>query len=228
MNGGEVAGGLDESGDIEVHGIDAVEHALHSHQEAARRVGVDGRRDGAGGLHQEAGRLLDSSELGLALGSHDVEQGAHGLLVLHRHGTDGLCFAGNGVVLVAALDVAQPEVELLGSLAEEAAEHLVGVGTAFVDVVATVSAHQAIDRDAEEEVAVGHGSGCVAEADVGAAAAGTADEHLALVLGVEVDEDVTLHESRLHGLGAGQARLLIDGEDTLQGTVLNVGVGDDS
>ena len=60
------------------------------------------------------------------------------------------------------------------------------------------------------------------------AAAGAADGEHALVLGIDVEQDLALDEIALQGVGAGQAGLLIDGEKQLQrrvGDVLVQGQG---
>ena len=94
----------------------------------------------------------------------------------------GACLAGDGVVLVAALDVGEVEVVLLGCCQEESAEHLVGIGVALVDVVAAVAAQEVAHRHLEVEVALGNSHFIIFEGGIGAHSTGTADEDLALVL----------------------------------------------
>ena len=55
---------------------------------------------------------------------------------------------------------------------------------------------------------------------------GAADEYLAVVLGVEVDEPFGTEHAILQFHGAGEACLLIDGEEALDSGVLQFGIGD--
>ena len=50
----------------------------------------------------------------------------------------------------------------------------------------------------------------------------TADENLTFVLGVEIDEVFSPHETRLHPFGTGETGLLVAGEDTFYRTMLDV------
>ena len=57
-------------------------------------------------------------------------------------------------------------------------------------------------------------------------AAGTADEDLAVVLGVEVDEALMAKHAVPELHGAGESGLFIDGEETLDSGVRELGIGD--
>ena len=57
------------------------------------------------------------------------------------------------------------------------------------------------------------------QGDVRVAAAGAADGEHALVLGIDVEQDLAVDEIALQGVGAGQPGLLIHGEKQLQGRV---------
>ena len=56
--------------------------------------------------------------------------------------------------------------------------------------------------------------------------AGTADEDLAVIFGIEVDEAFRLQHAVLQSHSAGESGLFIDGEEAFDSRVLEVGVGD--
>ena len=162
-------------------------------------------------------------ELVLYVGSEHVPVGTDVFLQVVGYGDDEVAVAGDGVVQLAAMELCQTDaVVALHGLEEESGEDLDGVGALLVDVIAGVAAYESLDGTFQEEAAVG---GLLAgEGEVGGrvTASGTADEYLALVLRVEVDEVVACHETGLHALGTCEARLLVAGEDTLDGTVPDI------
>ena len=106
---------------------------------------------------------------------------------------------------VAAVNLAKTQVILLCQGGEEAVQQFVGIGTALVDVVARMSARQALHGDAEEKTAFGsldHG-----ERKFGRCtrASGTADKQLAFVLRIQVNQDIAPHKPFLQRKGTGQA-----------------------
>ena len=106
---------------------------------------------------------------------------------------------------------------LVGALPEDAVQQLVGAGTATVDVVAAVAAHQAGDFDAESLAALGRHHQLVVHLGGGVDATGTADAVLALVLVVEVEENVALEPAAAEAVGTGEASLLVDGDECFEG-----------
>ena len=198
---------------------------MYGTQEAQGGVLVDGHGKGVGALEDKAHVGLCDPIFGLYLGGEDVEVDADVLLVLGGKGTHGTGFAGDGIVEVSTGDFAQVEVVLVERLQQEAVEQLVGIGKALVDVVATMSARKATQLDGEVEIALGHGHGLIGEGGIGAASACTSDEDFALVLAIEIEQDIAVHESALKGKGAGEARLLVHGEEALQGAMLDGGGG---
>ena len=117
------------------------------------------------------------------------------------HGDDGRGLAGNGVGAVAAFEGKQlPVVLELG--VEEARELLDGVRPLLVDLVAGMAAEAAVDAQAEGLVALAEGLVLIFEGRDRVHAAGAADEELALVLGIEVDEGLAAEEAFLERFGA--------------------------
>ncbi len=99
-----------------------------------------------------------------------------------------MCGAGDGVAQVAAVDLGDYDLVLVGETEEEAGEELVGIGAAQMYVAARVSAVEAFDVDAEVEEVLGSKRTLVGEECLGVDAAGTAYEYLGVVLRVEVEQ----------------------------------------
>ena len=103
---------------------------------------------------------------------------------------------------------------------QQASHQLVGVGTALMDFEAAVAALQALEGDAHCGVA-GSGLHLVVFARAGNVdTTGATDDELAPGLAVEVEQDVALHLTLGQVVGAIHARLLVLGDETLDGTML--------
>ena len=83
-----------------------------------------------------------------------------------------------------------------------------------------MSAAEAGDDHLESRVAFRHGGFFVFERDVGVEAAGATHIEFAFRLGVEVEQDVSLEDAGLQGLGTDHAGLFIDSEQRFERTVL--------
>ena len=136
----------------------------------------------------------------------------------------GVGLARDGVAQIAAVEVAQTQLVALHALPQQTGHRLVRIDAALVDVVARVAAQQVRNVDPEEGVVLRRRLGRVAERGDGVDAARTADEDLAIVLRVEVDEVLAREHPLAQLESAGEARLLVHGEQRLQRTVLRLGV----
>lgn len=160
-------------------------------------------------------------ELGAEFGGKLPEPAAECSLAGGGDAEEDLGFARDGIAQVAAVEAAQAQGEALPTLPEQAGGRLVRIDSSLVDVVARVSALQVGDADAEEAV-VGRGrNGRIAERGQRVDAAGAADEQLALVLGVEVDQVGAREHSLAQSESTREAGLLIDREERLEGSVLD-------
>ena len=123
---------------------------------------------------------------------------------------------------LSGIELSQTQPITFLRLIEEAGKNLQRVGAFLVDVVARVSANEAFQRTTHEEDALRSLFALVAECGGGVAAAGTADEHLAFVLRVEVDEHIASHETGLHALGTRQSGLFVAREKAFQRSMYKV------
>ena len=126
----------------------------------------------------------------------------------------------DGVVQAASTYLAQIEVILLGSLREEAVKQLIGIGATTVDVVTRMAALQTLHLDAASVIVGWHINVLIGESTHRVNATSAADENLALVFRIKVQQNVTMHEAILYLESAGKARLLVTGEEALDGTML--------
>ena len=85
-----------------------------------------------------------------------------------------------------------------------------------------MSADKTFQRAFDEEAACSCVLTLKGELGLGIAATGTADEDLAFVLGIEVDQVGARHKAGLHAFCTRQSSLLVAGEDALDGTVLDI------
>ena len=178
---------------------------------------------GIGALHRPHHLGVGDVELVLDIGGEDVPVGLDVLLEVVGNGNDKHAVARDGVMKLAAVELSEADALILGHLGkEEAAQQLDGVGTLLVDVVARVATHKALQLGTHEEVACRHLRAPEGKLGGGVASSGTGNEDFALVLGVEVDEEVAGHEACLHALGTCQPGLFVTGEDALDGAVLDV------
>ena len=125
------------------------------------------------------------------------------------------------------MEVVELNVEPVGALPQDAGQQLVGVGQVLVDVVAAVAAFQAAHGDAVGSAVFRSGFQFVPHLHDGVHATGAADEDLAFILRVEVEEDTAGEVVRVEFHGASEASLFVDGEDALERTVFHLRVGDD-
>ena len=91
-----------------------------------------------------------------------------------------------------------------------------------MDFATRVSAVQPFDVDAEILQISGGRFRRVVERRLRVLAAGAADEDLAFVLAIEVQEDAARHKALLESLGTSQARLLIDRKEAFDGAMLDI------
>ena len=110
-------------------------------------------------------------------------------------------------------------VVFLDQRQQGAGDDLAGIGPVERDVHARMTALQALHADAEGLVALGSLHGLVGEVADTVQSAGAADAELALVLGVEVQEDVALEEAGTEFFGSGHAGFFVVGDEHFHGAV---------
>lgn len=189
---GEVGGRLDETWHRVAHTDDAVRCCDECLDEAAGHVGVDDLGGSVDGLDGHLERRLDTSHFDFDHGSELVEVGYELVATCCGHTDDGVSLAGDGIAEVAATDVGDEQTGLGG---EEACEHLVGIGTAEVDVATRVAAEETAYADTGEVVVGRSGLGGVVPEGNGVHTTGAADEDLILLFGIEVEEEFAGHEA---------------------------------
>ena len=138
-----------------------------------------------------------------------------------RHAENGVGFAGNGVAEVSAVEVAQFQFARLHAVPQQARNGLVRVDAALVDVVARVPTLQIRNVNAEEGVILRRRLHRAVERGDGVDAARTADEDLALILRIEIEEVFAREHPLAQFERAREARLLIDGEQRFERPVLH-------
>ena len=129
-------------------------------------------------------------------------------------------------MLISTLYIRKVEVVLLGCCAEKTVEYLIGIGMTLVDIVATMATKKIVDNDLKGKVTLGHSHLAIGEGSICAYTTGTSDEDFTLVLRVEVEQDITIHKTALHGHSARETSLLINGKHALDGTMLDAIIGE--
>ena len=180
-------------------------------------VGVDDLGGSVDGLDGHLERRLDTSHFDFDHGSELVEVGYELVATCCGHTDDGVSLAGDGIAEVAATDVGDEQTGLGG---EEAGEHLVGIGTAEVDVATRVAAEETAYADTSEVVVGRSGLGGVVPEGNGVHTTGAADEDLILLFGIEVEEELAGHEAFAEHVGSSHTGFLIVGAEELEWTVL--------
>ena len=95
-------------------------------------------------------------------------------------------------------------------------QQLDGVAPLQMDVDAGVAALEAPQGHREGDAGLGGRCGAQLDRELRVAPARTPDVEHAVLLGIEVDEPPALHQSAVEAGGAGQPRLLVDGEQQLE------------
>ena len=203
------------------HGENAVVQGLH-HLHDARAHVLRKNRLGIGTFHRKLHRFLRHVVFLLDLRRKNVPVGLHLVFLVRGNSKHGHTVARNGVVELTRVELGEAQSVALLRLIEEAGERFHGVGALLLDVAARMAAHKALQRSFHEEPALRSLFALVGERGGRRPATCAADENLAFVLRVEVDEHVARHESGLHALGTRQSGLFVARENTLQRTVLNV------
>ena len=217
----EVRRGLDQPRNGERHGHDPVGNAHQRVDQRRLRPAVEHLVDVGHLVERDFEIGFAEAEFGFEVRGEKVVTLDELLLEAGRNAEDGVSLAGNGIAEVAAVEIAQFEFERLHAVPQQARHGLVRVDAALVDVVARVSALKVRHVDTEERVVLRRRLHRVVERGDGVDAARTADEDFALVLRIEVDE-VFAREHPLAQLErTREARLLVDGEQRFDGTVLH-------
>ncbi len=141
--------------------------------------------------------------------------------------TSGARLARDGVVGRAAGEGGHAHRRDLGGGVDRPGEELYGVAALEVDVDAGVAAAEAGDGDRQGRRARRHRGLRHRQVDLDRDAAGAADVDRALLLGVEVQEAPAGEEVGAELGGAGQAGLLVEGEEELERAVDHVVRGDE-
>ena len=132
------------------------------------------------------------------------------------------CLARNGVAHVAALEAGELAVELHKQVVDHAGHELVGVGTALVDLQTGMPATKALEGEATGHKTCGRRFFLIRKVCSDVDATGATDVDLALLLGVEVEQNLAGEFAGGQVERAVHACLLIAGDKGFQWPVLQV------
>ena len=198
-----------------MHSVERQQHAAHgSRFHAHLLAGLLGN----GNVHV----LLRCGKFVLHGSLKGFQVGFKCLLFSCRNRAHSMPLTWNGIVQTTALNVNQPQIELLHFVHQEAHKQFVGIGPLLVDVVTRVAAGQTLDGYLESEIVRWHLRGREVVCGSGSYTTSTAHVQLSLVLRVEVDEIVAMHKIALHAYSPRQASFLISRKYALDRSVLNV------
>ena len=228
LYGGQIGGGFHQPRNVLAHGIHTVGCGIDGLQQSLGGIFVNGFGTGCFRFEHELEVRVNDGILCLHFGGKDIQVCTQGMLVGIGYGNYRVCFAGNGVAQVTTVYFAKVHVVLLGCLAQEAVQQLVGIAAPQVYVAAGVSAFQPLYLHFAAEIPCRYVHFPVGEFGNGIYTSCTADEELAFILGIEVQQNVSVHEAFFQGEGTGQSGLLIHGEEAFDRTVLDAVVGKDS
>ena len=132
----------------------------------------------------------------------------------------GLDFARYGVGEVASVDFSYGDsAEAIEAFPEETRHLLAGVATSETDLHARVAAFEVVEMHAIEALSAGSCRAFVGKLDDSYLAAGTADDELTMLFGVEIQQNVAADESWLQAVGADQSLLFINSEEAFHRAV---------
>ena len=147
---------------------------------------------------------------------------AYSFFVLHRHGTQCMCFTWNGIVQVSAFDIRQTHTVFLHSLHQEAVKQLVSISSVLADIVARMSSGKTLYRHTEEEPSLRSFFFRERIDSCSVSTSGTADEEFAIVFWVEVKKDIAIHESFFQGERSGKSGFFVYCKQAFYRTVLDI------
>ena len=130
------------SRNVLAHGIHTVGCGIDGLQQSLGGIFVNGFGTGCFRFEHELEVRVNDGIFCLHFGGKDIQVCAQSMLVGIGYGNYRVCFAGNGVAQVTAVYFAKVHVVLLGCLAQEAVQQLVGIAAPQVYVAAGVSAFQ--------------------------------------------------------------------------------------
>ena len=222
----EVVRRLDEAGDVRAHR----EHAMRKREEELNQPVAVGDRENARGIGAGAPRHLNCV---VDLGQLDLEARerlGRELLNLRSRvrlgDDDGLGFARDRVVLRSAGDRGEVEGDsILDQGVKDARDELQGVPAILDDVEPGVSAAESRDRKPQGRAAKRRGPKRGLHVDERVFAPRAADKDHAVLFGVEVQEHPARQYFGIQVLRPGQAGFFVEGEEKLEGTVLDARVG---
>ena len=145
----EVGRCLHKSRHLFAHGDHAVRTFAEGHDKAIRLLVRDEEFRHVGRLELKAHVFLYLAEHPFHLCYEMVPFDTYLLLEGHRNNEYGLCFAGNGVAEVAALDRRQMQFRLRPYTRQEPHEQLIRVRTTFVNIIARVTTKQSRHRETD-------------------------------------------------------------------------------
>lgn len=184
------------------------------------RVGLRHDRAHLGRFHRQAEAGIDRPQRCLPLGGGVGDGLAQRRLARWRHQHHRRGLSGNGVALVAAPDFHQRQLVGLQHGVEHLREDAQRVPSAGADVDARVPALEPGDLEPQRDRSRWrqHAGQRAARHRVDPASA--PDGELALFLAVEVEQRLRGEPPGLEAVGTGQAGLFVDGDEDLEGRVL--------
>ena len=161
------------------------------------------------------------AEFVLHIALHHINDGRQSLLFIGRNSDYGIRFAWNGIVQISPINRHEVHRHLFHYSIQNACQQLVGIAQSDMYFATGVTALEAIYRDLGEKGVGVCLFGIVAHNPRSAHSAGTSDKHLAFVLTIEVQKDITFDKSRLNTESTGHTGFFVHGKETFDRTVFH-------
>ena len=205
----QVGGSLNEAFNLLAHVINAVRSRINGSHYALSSAVVDnsGRSIdyGADNLHILFGVLIFIADNGVEF----VEFGKSGIYLLSLNADNDVSLNGDGIVLVAEVDVCHLHVALLHHAIHKSHHELVGASAFEVDVSSRVTALEVLEENVDKLVAFRSSSRSERESGVSAHTASATHADFAIFFAVEVKQDVAIYHAFAKVVGASHSHLFI-------------------
>ena len=140
---------------------------------------------------------------------------------IFRNCTDGVCFAGDGIAQVTSVDFAEIQVLPVSHSGQESVQYLVCIASSQVNITTGVTAFQSFYFYFKEKVSCGDFYFFITKLCNGVDTSGTSDKDFSFIFGVEVQQNITAHETFFQLESSGQTSFFIYGKQAFQRAVLD-------
>ena len=147
---------------------------------------------------------------------------AHSLFFRHRHRTYGIRLTRNGIVQVTAVNLTQTQVAPVQETHQVTVQQLVRIRTVLVDVISRVTAGQSLHCHTEKEITFWSRYHRTRIYRSSSRTSGTTDKEFSVVFRIQINQDISIHETFFQCKRTCQARFLIHRKQTLQRSVLHI------